>query len=291
LTRRNHLALRLLILSALAIAGCLVLGLYSDHKAVLSGGANKTVVPEPGDLQYASRVSQLQDQLPQPVKFVQTSAHTQKQARAAVDSSASAPPVKTLGNKNAPIAMEVFSDYQCPACRGLFEQTLRPMINDYVAQGKVYLIHRDFPLPIAAHTHSWEAARWANAAAKIGKFQDVDAALFDNQLLWSGSGDIEKYVSATLNATDFKRVQTLMAGSCMNDPGPVLNPANLPAGPSGHACALDNYIEQDVNLGKQVPVTQTPTMAITYKGQKYPATSGLITWPILKEYFDSLLSQ
>lgn len=221
----------------------------------------------------------------------QTAGQAQKRAHAAVDSAAAAPPVKTLGNKSAPITMEVFSDYQCPACRSLFEGTLRPLINDYVASGKVYLIHRDFPLPIAAHTHSWEAARWANAAAKIGKFQDVDAALFDNQLLWSGSGDIEKYVSGALTATDFKRVQALMAGACMNDPGPVLNPANLPAGPSGHACSLDNYIEQDANLGKQIPVTQTPTISITYKGQKYPASGGNIAWPLLKDYFDSLLQQ
>ena len=51
--------------------------------------------------------------------------------------------------------MEVFSDYQCPACRGFFENTLRYMINDYVASGKVYLVHRDFPLPM--HPYSIDA--------------------------------------------------------------------------------------------------------------------------------------
>ncbi len=28
---------------------------------------------------------------------------------------------KTIGNPNAPITMEVFGDFECPACRGFFE--------------------------------------------------------------------------------------------------------------------------------------------------------------------------
>src|SRR5271170_5231015 len=48
-------------------------------------------------------------------------------------------PVKSYGSPSAPITMEVFSDFQCPACRMLYEQTLKLLINDYVASGKVYL--------------------------------------------------------------------------------------------------------------------------------------------------------
>ena len=51
-----------------------------------------------------------------------------KPRAAAPDAAASATPVKTFGNKNAPITMEVFSDYQCPSCRTFFEQTLRPLL-------------------------------------------------------------------------------------------------------------------------------------------------------------------
>ena len=36
-------------------------------------------------------------------------------------------PVKAYGSPSAPITMEVFSDYECPSCRNLFEQTLRPL--------------------------------------------------------------------------------------------------------------------------------------------------------------------
>lgn len=157
-----------------------------------------------------------------------------KKTAATSDAAASAAPVKTFGNKNAPITMEVFSDYQCPSCGSFFEQTLRPLLgpDGYVAAGKVYLVHRDFPLPMHAYSH--QAARWANAAAKIGKFQDVDAVLFDNQAAWGTDGNIEKYVAQALSPTDFKRVQKLMTGcepastSCPSTPtsSPTRNSAN-----------------------------------------------------------------
>ena len=79
------------------------------------------------------------------------------------------------------------------------------MIQDYVASGKVYLVHHDFPLQM--HTYSGQAARWANAAAMIGQFQDVDAALFDNQAKWTADGDMEKYVAGAVSPANFKRVR------------------------------------------------------------------------------------
>ena len=56
-------------------------------------------------------------------------------------------PHKAMGSKNAPIAMEVFSDFQCPACKALFLKVNQKLMDNYVITGKVYLIHRDFPLP------------------------------------------------------------------------------------------------------------------------------------------------
>jgi protein-disulfide isomerase len=192
-------------------------------------------------------------------------------------------PMKTFGVKSAPITMEVFSDYQCPACRSFFENTLRFLINDYVASGKVYLVHRDFPLPM--HPYSMDAARWANAAGRIGRFETVDAALFDNQDKWTKDGSMEQYIAPALGPTDFKRVQKLVAGCLTQTPG------NTGAAASGHSCELDTFIQQDQALGKQVPVNSTPTIVITYKGQRYPPMSGIFTWPIMKQYLDSLMSQ
>jgi protein-disulfide isomerase len=192
------------------------------------------------------------------------------------------PPVKAYGSKDAPITMEVFTDYECPSCRNLYENTLRPMINDYVASGKVYLIHHDFPLPM--HKYGFEAARWANAAARVGEFGSVEAALYDNQDSWGADGNIAKYVSAAMSAADFKRVQKQMDG-CM------VVPASPDAAQNSHGCALDAYIEEDRAIGMRIPVQSTPTYIITYKGQHLPAATGFVSWPILKQFFDSLLSQ
>jgi protein-disulfide isomerase len=184
-------------------------------------------------------------------------------------------PVKSYGSSSAPIEMVVFTDYQCPACRALYENTLRPMISDYVASGKVYLVHHDFPLP--GHKYGYEAARWEEAAARVGEFANAEAALYDNQDAWGASGDIAKYMSAAMPASDFKRVEKLMQGCSFQDqPG---------------SCPLDATIEADRALGQQIPVRYTPTYVIVYKGRKLPAASGAVSWPILKQFFDSLLSQ
>lgn len=185
--------------------------------------------------------------------------------------------------------MEVFSDYECPSCRNLYEQTLRPMIADYVASGKVYLVHRDFPLPM--HKYGYEAARWLNASARAGQFQNVEAALYDNQNSWAADGNIEKYVAGAMSGADFKRVQATMHG-CGVETSASVKPAGLALGvQSADTCSVDTYIEQDKALGNKIPVQATPTYVISYKGRSLPAGSGIVTWPILKQFFDSLLSQ
>src|SRR3712207_1847048 len=86
---------------------------------------------------------------------------------------------KAFGDAQAPITIEVFSDYQCPSCKNLHETTLRMVKANYVKSGKVYLVHRDFPLP--NHAHARTAATWAGAAARVGKFEQVADALYRTQ--------------------------------------------------------------------------------------------------------------
>jgi protein-disulfide isomerase len=186
-------------------------------------------------------------------------------------------PVKTYGSKNAPITLEVFGDYESPSCGAFYETTLRQMINDYVAAGKVYIVHRDFPLSM--HKYGYEAARWANAAASIGKFSEAEAALYDNQNNWAESGNIEKYMAAALSPADMKRIDKLMTGCDVNTQ------------PGSHTCPWDAYIEQDRALGNQVPVQATPTFIIYHKGQKFPAGQGVVSYTVLKQFFDQLLKQ
>jgi protein-disulfide isomerase len=195
-------------------------------------------------------------------------------AAKSVDASA---PVKTYGSKNAPITLEVFGDYECPSCGAFYETTLRQMINNEVAAGKVYIVHRDFPLTM--HKYGYEAARWANAAASIGRFAEAESALYDNQNYWAESGNIEKYMAAALSPTDMRRVKALMAG------------CEATVAPGSHSCPWDAYIEQDRAMGNQIPVQATPTFLIYYKGQKFPAGQGVVSYTVLKQFFDQLLKQ
>lgn len=189
-------------------------------------------------------------------------ASTQAQTRLAA---AEMTGLKALGSKSAPITIEVFSDFQCPACKRAFEETLRPVIDNYVAAGKVYLVHRDFPLSM--HAYSREAARWANAAAQVGKFEKVEAALYAKQDTWSANGKIEPVVAAVLSATELKKVRQLMQ--------------------SGQ---LDAAIDRDVALGKGRGVSQTPTLFVTKGGETEKLTSG-VTYSLLKQYLDYLLKK
>jgi protein-disulfide isomerase len=195
-------------------------------------------------------------------------------------------PNKGVGNPNAPIVMEVYSDYMCPQCRNFYMNSLTYMMQDYVATGKVYLIHRDFPLPIAQHKYNWDAARWGTAAARIGKFEEVDRALYINEPGWEADGDVQKTVATALSTADLKRVQRQVA-PCLTQTPVALRPT---AG-AGEKCSLDDYINQDIALGKAVPVQATPTYVITNKGTRLPAGSGFVSWQIMKQFLDSLMSK
>src|SRR4051812_46625209 len=129
-------------------------------------------------------------------------------AMAATDTPPAIPAGKASGSASAPIHIEVFSDFQCPSCKMLYEETLKPMMNDYVATGKVYLIHRNFPLQM--HQHSREAAAWANASLRVNKYEQVSAALFRQQNSWAADGKIEAALAGVLNAEEMKKVKALL---------------------------------------------------------------------------------
>jgi protein-disulfide isomerase len=174
-------------------------------------------------------------------------------------------PHKAFGSKNAPVVMEEFSDYQCPACKTLYTTTNRSLMDNYVSTGKVYLIHRDFPL--AMHAYSRVAARYARAAAEIGKIEPVEQALFQNQEKWEQTGDVDGTVAAVLTPTEMNKVRALVKGG-----------------------TLDALIDKDFALGQIYRVSQTPTTVFHSKGQTYPY-AGVMTYDTMKQFLEQLLSQ
>ena len=174
-------------------------------------------------------------------------------------------PHKAFGSRNAPVVMEIFSDFQCPSCKMLFLTTNQQLMDNYVTTGKVYLIHRDFPLPM--HAYSRVAARYARAAAEIGKVEPVERVLFENQDKWEQTGDVDGFVASKLSPADMTKVRALVKGG-----------------------TLEPLIDKDYSLGQMYRVNSTPTTVFHSKGQTYPY-SGLMNYDILKQFLDQLLSQ
>jgi protein-disulfide isomerase len=172
---------------------------------------------------------------------------------------------KAFGNPAAPILIELFSDFQCPACKTLHEQTLPLLMRDFVVAGKVYLVHREFPLN--GHAHSREAAEYATAAARLGKYEQVAGALFKNQLAWSADGKVWETVAGALAPADQKKLQALA-----KDP------------------AVLAEVQHEVDLALATKINQTPTMIITHRLKRYP-WSGYPNYDLFRRFLDDLLTK
>jgi protein-disulfide isomerase len=237
---------RLPIVSAklltLFVCGTLLLAASPDQKSqTSSSAAKKTAAPKAAE------------------------APTVSTASITVNGVADIDPTKAFGSKTAPVVVEIYSDFQCPACKQLFLNTTQKVMDNYVNTGKVYLVHRDFPLPM--HAYSRVAASYSRAAAHIGKCEPVEMALFQNQEKWEANGDIKGTVASVLSPAEMKKVQAIV-----------------------DAQTLEPLIEKDKQLGQTFPVTQTPTTVFHSKGQTYPY-AGTLSYDVLKDFLDQLVAQ
>ncbi len=78
-----------------------------------------------------------------------------------------------LGDKNAPVTMIEFSDYECPFCKRHFDQVYPEIKKAYIDTGKVKLVFRDYPLPFHEPMATYEAQ-----AANCAQEQGGDTAYF-----------------------------------------------------------------------------------------------------------------
>jgi protein-disulfide isomerase len=171
------------------------------------------------------------------------------------------------GKANSPVKIEVFSDYQCPACRAFYLGTMKQVLSEYGDAGKVCVVYHEFPLSM--HQHAVPAARYGHAAMQLGIRQwfQVTNALFEAQPDWAASGQLEPVVAGALSKEDMDKVRKLVDH-------PALNAA----------------IKRDIELGQSREVNSTPTFFITAKG-KTEKVASVVQFPILKRYLDHLLAE
>jgi len=174
--------------------------------------------------------------------------------------------VRSRGVPNAPIMLEVYSDYECPHCKLLYEKTLVPLMFDYVDKGKVYLIHHEYPIT-QLHPHAMEAACYACAANRVGKYEQACEILFRQQSVWSANGKVDETVCSILSPADAKKVRALA-----KDP------------------AIAAEVQQDIQTAQSNKVDTTPTIILTHRLKQY-RIPGAASYDLVRRFIDQLLAQ
>ena len=173
--------------------------------------------------------------------------------------------VRSRGTAAAPIMIEVFSDFQCPGCKALYEKTLVPLMSEYVDKGKVYLIHHELPI-VEKHPHAMEAACYACAANRVGKYEQACDVLFRQQDIWAANGKVDETVCSILTPAEAKKVRAL-----------------------AKAPEIVAEVRQDLQLARDARVEGTPTVILTHRLKQYRIPGG-VSYDILRRFLDSLLS-
>ena len=170
-----------------------------------------------------------------------------------------------FGSPNAPVVIELFSDFQCPGCKALHDYDLQRIMADYVVPGKVYLICRYFP--VQAHRYGRLCAEYACAAAHAGRYQKVADALFAEQAAILSGGNVEAVANRVLTPAEAATLKSLLTSP-----------------------DVQKEIDADMAEAQAIPVTSTPTFRVTANG-KSQVVPGLQNYTLLKQYLDGLLAK
>ena len=149
-----------------------------------------------------------------------------------------------MGDKDAPVSVVAFFDYQCPYCARIYP-VLEELLEKYPKD--VNLIIKHFPLRM--HPFAEQASLAALASSKQNKYERITKVFFDNYMDLNEE-NIKKYMEEA--GLDMKKFDT-----DFNDP------------------SLKNIINQDLNLGTRLKVRGVPTLFINGRPVKYRSLNAL----------------
>ena len=159
----------------------------------------------------------------------------------------------SMGDPNAPIVIEEFSDFQCPFCER-FHQDTEPLLRQYyIDTGKVRFVYRSMGNFVSdniarakgtpAKTESQDAALAVYCAGEQNKFWDMHAHIFANAL----GEDVGSFTDERLKAI-------------AETAGPDMNQFNS-CYDSGK---YEDRVQQDFEDGQAAKVNGTPGFLVTY---------------------------
>ncbi len=173
---------------------------------------------------------------------------------------------KQSGPVAAPVVIEIYSDFECPACAEFYQQIYPALETQYVATGRVRIVHRDFPLP--QHKYAKLAARYANAAGELGVYETVAQRLFATQAQWNANGNIEAALAPAVTPELLQRIHAKV----------------------GADTKLEASEAADVQMGRGADqINQTPTLIVVTPDGKRHKLAGAPSFAILKAYLDELI--
>jgi protein-disulfide isomerase len=166
---------------------------------------------------------------------------------------------QVLGQASAPVTIDEWADFQCPAC-GMFVRNTEPQLRStYVANGQVKIVFHDFAFLGAESNWAAEAALCASDQGKFWEYHD--------KLYASQRGE---------NQGAFTKDNLKKFGS------------DLGLGPSFAACVDSGKYAQSVRdeqkAGQDVGVKATPTLFVN--GQKF---EGVYSYDEMKKIIDPKL--
>ncbi len=191
---------------------------------------------------------------------------------------------RILGNPEAKVALVMYEDFQCPFCEvisGLQENTpllkalkqrdsswtpfIPGVINDYVKNGKVLFVYRDWAFLGPESTRAAEAARCAGDQGKFWEYHDY---LYSHQ-----KGENEGTFSDS-NLKSFAKelkLETSSFNKCLDD--------------SKYAEA----VADSRNKGAEAGVSGTPKGFIVKKGKVVSTIDGAESYATVKQKIESAL--
>lgn len=150
---------------------------------------------------------------------------------------------RAMGDPNAPVVIDVYSDFQCPACKNFSEQIEPEVTDTYVSTGQVYYIYRHFPFldDRSPRNESDQAANASMCAADENRFWDYHDILFAN---WDGENQGAFNDKRLVAFAESLGLNMDAFNSCFN--------ANL----------HKEVIDEDNDTGRSIGVTGTPSVFV-----------------------------
>jgi protein-disulfide isomerase len=147
----------------------------------------------------------------------------------------------SMGNPDATVKVEEFSDYQCPYCK-LFKDEQEPiLVKNYIETGKIYFTYTAFSF---LGPESIKAAEASYCAADQGKFWEYHDLIFANQA-GENKGTFSRNLFVSM-ANDLKLDSTAFQ-TCI-DTG-----------------ANSQKVQDNIKYGKSKGVTGTPSFLVNDK--------------------------